>query len=267
MAEKEGGDGSVCELFGVSSKDSDCISGYIKKFYSHSNEHPDGWGLAILDGNEAMIEKEPVQASKSQYLKERLSQPICAKNVFAHIRYATIGNVEYRNCHPYTRKDNNGRRWTLIHNGTIFEYNPLNKFIKIQEGDTDSERILLYLVEQINLNEKALGRTMDAEERFQLLDSIVTELSEGNKLNFLLYDAENIYVHTNYKNSLYYLEQEERVIFSTRPLSEEEWKPVPFTTLLAYHEGRRICIGTNHGNEYFENEENMKMLYQIFSSL
>lgn len=257
----------MCELFGVSSRDNEYFSEYIKKFYSHSNEHPDGWGLAILDGNEAMIEKEPVQASKSRYLKERLSQPVYGKNIFAHIRYATIGNVEYCNCHPYTRKDQNGRRWTFIHNGTIFEYNPLNKFFKIQDGDTDSERILLYIVEQVNLREKEFGRTLNAEERFELLDSIVIELSVGNKLNFLLYDAENIYVHTNYKKSLFYLEQGKRIIFSTRPLSEEEWLPVPFATLLAYHEGERIYTGTSHRHEYFENEENVKMLYQIFSNL
>lgn len=257
----------MCELFGVSSRENNYISDYLKKFYSHSNEHPDGWGLAVLDGNEAMIEKEPVQASKSRYLKERLSHPLYARNVFAHIRYATIGNVEYCNCHPYTMKDANGRRWTLIHNGTIFEYNPLNKFIRVQQGDTDSERILLYFVEQINGKEKKLGRRLDAGERFQLLDSIVVEMSVGNKLNFLLYDGETMYVHTNYRNSLYYLEQEERILFSTRPLSEEEWQPVPFTTLLAYQEGRQIAIGTNHEKEYIDNEENMKMIYQIFSNL
>ena len=50
-------------------------------------------------------------------------------------------------------------------------------------------------------------------------------------------------------------------------MSEEEWQPVPFTTLLAYQEGRQIAIGTNHEKEYIDNEENMKMIYQIFSNL
>lgn len=257
----------MCEIFGVSSKDEQYLSEYIRKFYSHSNEHPDGWGLAILDGNEAMIEKEPVQASKSLYLKHRLSQPVYARNAFAHIRYATIGNVEYCNCHPYSRKDHSGRRWTLVHNGTIFEYDPLNKYSKVQTGDTDSERILLYLVEQMDHYADKLGRVPDAGERFRCLDAIVGELSVENKLNFLLYDAENMYVHTNYKDSLYYLVQEGSILFCTRPLSEEPWQPVPFTTLLAYHGGKQVYTGTNHGNEYFDNEENLKMLYQIFSGL
>ena len=90
------------------------MNDYLREFYSHSNKHPHGWGVACLEKQEAMIEKEPLQAAKSHYLKERLSVPIYAKTAVAHIRYATIGNVMYQNCHPYTRKDDCGRRWTLV---------------------------------------------------------------------------------------------------------------------------------------------------------
>ena len=76
-----------------------------------------------------------------------------------------------------------------------------------------------------------------------------------------------MYVHTNLANSLYRLEKEEQAFFSTRPLTEENWQPVPFTTLLAYRDGRQLFQGTNHGNEYIESEENLKFLYQIFSNL
>ena len=79
---------------------------------------------------------------KGAYLKKSIE----VKNAFAHIRYATIGNVEFKNCHPYSDEDNTGRRWTLIHNGTIFEYKPLNAYVKEQSGDTDSERILIHII-------------------------------------------------------------------------------------------------------------------------
>jgi glutamine amidotransferase len=92
-------------------------------------------------------------------------------------------------------------------------------------------------------------------------------MAKGNKLNFLLYDGEYTYVHTNYKDSLHYLEKEDGMMFSTRPLSEEEWKPVEFTTLLVVSNGKLVFSGHNHGNEYVDNEENMKFLYQAFSSL
>lgn len=193
----------MCELFGVSSEKPGMRNEYLKKFYSHSNKHPHGWGLALLEGNEASIEKEPAQASKSYYLKERMSFPVNSRTVLAHIRYATIGNVEYANCHPYSIKDISGRRWTQVHNGTIFDYRPLEKFVRYQSGDTDSERILLYLVEKINRAQVLRKRPLSGEERFRLLDDIIGSMSRGNKLNLLIYDGEYMYVHTNYADSLF----------------------------------------------------------------
>lgn len=257
----------MCELFGISSQNSYFINDYLKDFFSHSSKHPHGWGLACIDENEVSIEKEPLQATRSYYLKERLSVPIRTKTALAHIRYATIGNVEYCNCHPYTKKDSSGRRWTMIHNGTIFDYAPLDPYSKIQTGDTDSERILLYLVDEINEEIKRLGRAPDARERFDMLDRIFTEMSKGNKLNLLLFDGEIMYVHTNYRDSLHFLEKESCIIFSTRPLGLEKWEKVPFTALIACKDGKIVFEGAKHGNEYVESEENLKFLYQIFSNL
>lgn len=260
----------MCELFGFSSEKELVINEYLKEFYGHSDMHPHGWGLVCFEGSEAMIEKEPVQATKSAYLQERLKTPVCNRTVFAHIRYATIGNVDYRNCHPYTGKDVSGRRWTLVHNGTIFDYSPLNKYCRLQEGDTDSERMLLYIIERANAFLRESGEADVPESRFRLIQEILSDMARGNKLNLLLYDGEYTYIHTNYRNSLYYLEKQELgscVLVSTQPLSEEDWEPVPFTKLVVYREGTRVFTGTEHGNEYIDNEENTKFLYQAFSNL
>lgn len=257
----------MCELFGISSQECFQINEYLREFYTHSDKHPHGWGLACMDGNEVSIEKEPLQASKSNCLKERLSVPLFVKTAFAHIRYATIGNVEYKNCHPFTRSDISGRCWTMVHNGTIFDYSSLNRYIGIQNGDTDSERILLYVIDQMNYAIIEAGRPLKAEERFQILNSVIAKMSKGNKLNLMLYDGELVYVHTNYAKSLYQLEKEKQILFSTAPLSREEWKPVTFTTLLAYQQGNLFLKGTNHGNEYIDSKENIKFLYQIFADL
>ncbi|MCD8103510.1 MAG: class II glutamine amidotransferase [Lachnospiraceae bacterium] len=256
----------MCELFGSCSENQLVLNEYLKKFYSHSTCHPNGWGLALLDGNEAFIEKEPLRADKSHYLQERLSVPVQGRIVLAHIRYATIGNVEYRNCHPFTGKDCSGRRWTLIHNGTIFEYEPLNRMVARQSGDTDSERILLYLLEQMDREICSRG-VPGAARRFRLLDEIVCQMASGNKLNLIFSDGEYAYVHTNYANSLYQLPGEGQAIFSTQPLGPGGWELVPMTTLLAYKDGRLVFTGTNHGEAYLDNEENMKYIYQIFAEL
>jgi glutamine amidotransferase len=257
----------MCELFGISAKKEIYLNFYLEEFFSHCQQHPNGWGLACFDGTETFIEKEPLCASKSRYLKERLALPLYEKTAFAHIRKATIGNEAYQNCHPFSVKDISGRRWTQIHNGTIFEYKPLEKYVRLQKGDTDSERILLYMVSLMNSKIKELGRPLDEKERFDIIDQYYSDASKGNKLNILLYDGELTYVHSNYRKSLYILEREEGMVFSTQPLSDENWNPVAFTQLNAYRQGELVYSGKPHGNEYVDNEKDMQYLYQIFANL
>lgn len=256
----------MCEIFGSNAKDPVSVNNYLREFYSHSCRHPHGWGIALLDGKQAWIEKEPLEAGKSDYLKILLDSRIESRTVLSHIRYATIGNVEHKNCHPFTGIDCTGRKWTMIHNGTIFEYAPLNRYTAVQNGDTDSERILLYLLDQVNKKIKENG-ALSCEERFRLVDSLVSDMAEGNKLNLIIYDEEYMYVHTNYENSLHCLQMEGQIIVTTEALEQGDWKKVPMTTLFAYKDGSLVFTGTNHGHVYEDNEENTKFLYQIFSSL
>ena len=257
----------MCEILGLSSQSEYEANDYLKTFFSHSSKHPHGWGLGCISRNSALIEKESIAALKSNYLKERLSQPIKAKIILAHIRYATIGHVEYKNCHPFTGKDNTGRRWTLIHNGTIFDYPLLNPYIKRQMGDTDSERIFIYLMERLNDAQIQKGARLVFEERFELFDSIVCDMAKGNKLNLLFSDGKYLYAHTNCKGTLYYLTKNNMTMLSTVPLSEEVWQPLPFTRLTAFYNGKLLRTGTVHKHEYIESEESMRMLYRIFANL
>lgn len=257
----------MCELFGASSLNICRLNSYLKTFYGHSNSHPHGWGLALFDVDKSVIKKGKESALKSSFLKKYLENPVYANVCLAHIRYATIGNIEYVNCHPYCKKDNYGRSYTLIHNGTIFDYPKLNKYLKFQLGETDSERILLYIIDSLNIKQRELKRALSFNERFELINNIISDMSKGNKLNLIIYDGEYMYVHTNYKNSLYYLTYKDTIFFSTTPLSNEIWNNVPFATLLAYKNGSLAGRGTAHNNEYIQNDESVKLLYQIFSNL
>ncbi len=261
----------MCELFGVNAKHPLKLNDSLREFYSHSQHHPHGWGLAAFEDGNVQVEKEPCQASKSHYLEERLRAPIIGKNVLAHIRYATIGNLEYSNCHPFTGRDSSGRQWTLIHNGTIFDFAPLAPFAKKQQGATDSERIFLYILAQMN---KALAQKsreehteLSREERFGILNKLVCEMAPHNKLNLLIFDGEVFYVHTNCEHTLYAAKTEGAVRFATVPVGTEDWEPVPMTQLLSYEDGERRQAGTVHGSCYVENPADMQLLYQIFSDL
>ncbi|MDD3339126.1 MAG: class II glutamine amidotransferase [Lachnospiraceae bacterium] len=258
----------MCELFGLCAQNEYDIREYLREFFAHSVRHPHGWGLACQDGgNHMYVEREPRQASESQKLADILARPVTTHTALAHIRYATIGHVEDRNCHPYVMRDCTGRTWTLIHNGTIFDYAPLNRYVYLQTGDTDSERILLYLVDQINDREALLRRPLNRNERFRLLESVLVPMAKGNKLNLIFTDGEVMYAHTNYRDSLYYLQEQGRIWFATVPLDQKEWRPVPFMRLMAYVDGQILFEGKQHWSEYIYNAENMKYLYQTFAGL
>lgn len=257
----------MCELFGVSAQRRIEVSGLLREFFSHSVQHANGWGLAVFYENSVSLEKEPVQAIKSSYLKERLRQKITVKNMIAHIRLATVGVMEYVNCHPFVLRDNSDRCWTLAHNGTIFDYPGMNRYLYQQEGRTDSERILYFLVDQVNLRQEELGRPLTQEERFSLLDELVCDMAKGNKLNLLIYDGELLYVHTNYADSLYFSQRDDALLFATVPLDRGSWSPHPFTTLCAYQDGHKRFQGTNHGKEYHNNDKDMYMIFADYAGL
>lgn len=249
----------MCELFGFSSSFPRRINRDLKDFYSHSNEHPHGWGLAVFDGETSVFEKEAKKALSSTYLKERLNEDIEATVALGHIRFATVGIPERKNTHPFVGRDKTGRTWTLIHNGTIFEGPALKSYYEMQKGDTDSERILLHLLNLVNSNPD--------KDRFSVVEELISELSPKNKLNLIIYDGEYLYAHTNLKGSLHALEKAGEVVISTNPLYDGDWKPLPLCTPLAFKAGKRVRTGKNHGNEYIPDPKQIAELYWAFSNL
>ena len=257
----------MCELFGFSGRRRVELNEYLKEFFTHSVEHPHGWGLTLLDRDNYSIEKEPVRAIDSKYLKERLRAPIVSSIMLAHIRLATIGNLDWQNSHPFVGLDQSGRRWTLIHNGTIFDYQPMEKYVRTQNGETGSERILWHLLELMDQAYIKKGRPLTAKERFDVLDHMVVDASAGNKLNLLIYDEELLYAHTNYEASLHKRKTDDGVYFSTQPLKKGVWEPLKFNTLLAYKNGERVYTGTTHDNAYIVDPKKVELLFLAYSGL
>lgn len=244
----------MCELFGYFGDDERDISADLREFFSHSVEHPQGWGLALgSQGNTLNIEKESLRAIDSSYLKSRLDGSVSAKVAIAHIRLATAGNTSFDNCHPFSAVDVSGRQWTLAHNGTILAFDELERYRGEQRGSTDSERILCYLIDKVNEATRAIGHTLDVDERFRVVERIVAELSaNNNKVNLLIHDGEQLLAHCNFANSLHARRDAAGTYFSTHALSRGTWRQLPLNTLVAFRRGDVARIGHKHANESFQ---------------
>lgn len=243
----------MCELFGYFGEGERDITSHLGEFFSHSVEHPQGWGLAAANHSRVNVEKEPLRAIDSAYLKSRLASGVKTSIAIAHIRLATAGATSYGNCHPFTATDATGRTWTLAHNGTILAAAELEHFRGEQSGSTDSERILLYLVSKIDEATAAAGHALTAEERFRALDAAIAALCvSNNKVNLLVYDGEQLYAHCNFASSLHVCRDEHGVFFSTHALSRGTWTQLPLNTLVAYAPGNLTRVGRKRGCESFQ---------------
>lgn len=250
----------MCMIFGFSANKKYNIMPVLRAFYKHSEVHNDGWGLAYYDSKMEVI-KEPIKAVDSNVLKNmrRLDVNLC----IAHIRKATQGKVDQRNTHPFTRKISD-LEWSFIHNGSIGEEAFLEKQLsfdlfkcsekKIElnvQGDTDSEKIFELMNQKI--------AHLDSEQlQFQVLDSYVAEMAKFGKLNLIISNGQNLYVHTNLRGSLWMYKKSGLVLFSTRILDHVEecknWRPVPLNKLMVYRDGELVFEGNRHSYEHTRNK-------------
>lgn len=241
----------MCELFGLNSRRAIDSRKYLSVFYKNGVHHPHGWGLLRENKGRAQVIKEPVCAAKSSIINDIIKTTEPQRNMLAHIRLATVGTTKFDNCHPYTGLDASGRQWTLIHNGTIYSGDVLTKYLSKQKGDTDSERILLYLLDVMNENIKSNGnKPLSVEKRCHIMNELTVKLAPRNKLNFMIFDGEVLYIHKNMKDTLSYKKIKDGIIFSTQPLDEGVWERFPMTQLKAFKEGECIYEGPPHEYEF-----------------
>jgi glutamine amidotransferase len=214
-----------------------------------------------FEGAIPVIEKEPVKASESERLRGFLSKRVVKRSFIAHIRHATIGIRSRQNCHPFLDTDRSGRWWTLAHNGSLFERTGADELFARQAGSTDSERILLYLVERMNEAIDVLGRPLSADERFEVIEGLVRELAPGNKLNLIISDGKRMYVHCNEEGTLHFRQFNHGKLIATEPLLGGRWREVPTTRLIALRDGRIERIGEPYGQTYVYDPKQIETLY------
>lgn len=239
----------MCELFAINARSPQVANDYLRTFYSHSVEHPDGWGLSWRENGAIRLVKEPVRAVDSQLLAELLEQPLAARNMVGHIRKATHGIHSYENCHPFVEEDVLGTEWCVAHNGIVVNDDLLAGYTNWETGQTDSECVVLFLLDVLEEAERRNNGRLDFDLAFYALAAAISQLSVGNLLNLVISDGTCTYVHTNSPTpTLHYLQKDEAVIVSTQPLDDGPWQPVPSRRLVAFCEGQLVRMAPEHCN-------------------
>lgn len=136
----------MCELFGFSANKPVSIGFTWRGFISRGRVHRDGWGVVFYpDGRSAYLVMElrpSVYSSMASFL--RAKDVVRSRIVISHVRWASKGEVAYRNTHPFVR-ELFGKEWSFAHNGTLNSL-PRPKFYE-PVGETDSERAFCIIME------------------------------------------------------------------------------------------------------------------------
>lgn len=255
----------MCELFGISSNRVVGISFIWRGFRKRGRIHRDGWGVAwYLDGGLAGVVKEPRPAPESSIARLML-QGVRSRIIISHVRRASKGDISYVNTHPFVRRLW-GRDWVFAHNGTVLGiseetgyrlewYHPV--------GETDSEYAFCYILEKLsNLRNKGL------ETLVTRLWGLADDIGSCGKFNFLLSNGEYLFAYMNRRGTLHYLlrhpphqgliklidedyevrleelkaPDEYAAIIATRPLTDEEWRPMNLGVLYVFYNGDLLLI-------------------------
>lgn len=233
----------MCEIYGFCGNKKTNISRYTNEFWLHSRIHKDGFGFYLADSNKLYVNPD----SAISHIDELNKMNFNSKLALCHIRFKTHGDAKIENCHPFIKRDIRGIKWCLIHNGFIEESPATNVMNKIQVGETDSERILLCLIEAVNFfYEHSWIESYDEFLQYLYihLESTLQNISRLGRVNLIFTDSStnNMYVFMNRANTLFYLKTDNGYHISTTPLSNENWKPVEPFKLHIFNDGDDISI-------------------------
>ena len=156
--------------------------------------HVDGWGLSGYEaGRPVDFGKEPRPAPETRGTWNAAVRAAGASGspvLLAHFRKASVGDRALRNTHPFRHGP-----WLFCHNGTLFDYEKLPLAKLRPNGDPDSERLFLYLVE-------AVGDLRSAN-RAAALKGVLADIERNfpfHSLTFLLSDGAALYAYRSYSD-------------------------------------------------------------------
>lgn len=123
---------------------------------SSTKGHKDGWGIAAYKKGEVVyfFKNKDNALDDEEYQKtvDKLEK-INPNVITGHLRKSSCGLNKIENTHPFE----NGN-YIFCHNGTVFNSDkiPLNdKFRKFAEGETDSEKLFLYILQILKESKKS----------------------------------------------------------------------------------------------------------------
>jgi glutamine amidotransferase len=208
----------MCELLGLAFNEPISPSLSFRGFRHRGERNPDGWGLATITPTEARITKETIRADQSDVSRALRDNPRLTAPIFiGHVRFASRGEVNLKNTHPFTRRIN-GSDFVFAHNGTLSmdQLNRRDGGTFPVEGSTDSELAMCVLLSWITRDK------VDYND-YARIERFLKDLNATGKLNLLFSDGQRLYGYHDVSgyNGLCWTHRQ--TPFSQVSLRDEDW--------------------------------------------
>ena len=188
----------MCQLLGMNANTPTDVTFSFSGFAlrgGQTDHHGDGWGIAFFEGQGVRHFVDHQSASSSPVADLIRRYPIKSRNVIAHIRKATQGEVSLENCHPFVR-ELWGRYWVFAHNGDLKDFAPLLHGSFRPVGTTDSELAFCWMLQE--MNKSHAGVPSEAELTHTLRD-LAQRIAKHGTFNFLLSNGQALWAHASTK--------------------------------------------------------------------
>ena len=186
----------MCQLLGMNCNTPTDVTFSFTGFAQRggrTDHHADGWGIAFFEdrGLRHFVDHAPACESPVAELIRRY--PIKSRNVVAHIRKATQGEVNLQNCHPFVR-ELWGRYWVFAHNGDLKDFRPRLHGNFHPVGRTDSEHAFCWIMQELA---KSHADVPSVDELTLTLRELAPRIARHGSFNFMLSNGQALWSHAS----------------------------------------------------------------------
>ncbi|MBP6562330.1 MAG: class II glutamine amidotransferase [Neisseriaceae bacterium] len=258
----------MCQLLGMNcNTPTDIVFSFegFRRRGGLTDHHADGFGIAFFEGAGMRMFHDD-QPSASSPVADLIKQyQIKSKNVIAHIRKATQGEISLANTHPFVR-ELWGQYWVFAHNGNLEAYAPeraaSDRYTPV--GTTDSEAAFCALMNHLATQ---FGQRPDDATLFAAIQAKTASIRAHGTFNFMLSNGVFLIAHAT--THLHYIVRQapfgeaqlvdddvqvdfaqyttpnDRVaVIATQPLTHNEtWTPILANELLMFQDGLVVHKG------------------------
>lgn len=183
----------MCQLLGMNCNVPTDICFSFKGFCrrgGQTDEHRDGWGIGFFEGKGCRMFLDYLPSVDSPIAELVQQYPIKSRNVIAHIRKATRGQLTLANTHPFQR-ELWGEYWLFAHNGTLSDIQTSHSHYR-PVGETDSEAAFCWLLNQLRQRFETKPSLLLLAQQIQQL---FAQLATLGIFNCLLSNGEVLFAH------------------------------------------------------------------------